>query len=68
MKNDVIAFSEMSLLEPPTLTVGRFDSETITTGHIKRYRVSVPETIPGTENLMYETSEYDYDNDEEISK
>ncbi|XP_043515527.1 acylamino-acid-releasing enzyme-like isoform X2 [Frieseomelitta varia] len=66
VKNDVIAFSEMSLLEPPTLTVGKFDSKTIATGHIKKYRVSVPETIPGTENLMYEGSEYDYDNDEEI--
>ncbi|XP_050593009.1 acylamino-acid-releasing enzyme-like isoform X1 [Bombus affinis] len=66
VKDDIIAFSETSLLEPSMLSVGRFDSETISNGHIKRNKISIPEKIPGTENLMYEPSEYDYDNDEEI--
>lgn len=68
VKDNIIAFSETSLLEPPMLTVGRFDSETISNGRIKRNKISIPEKIPGTENLMYEPSEYDYNNDEEISK
>ncbi|XP_043598877.1 acylamino-acid-releasing enzyme-like isoform X3 [Bombus pyrosoma] len=66
VKDDIIAFSETSLLEPPMLTVGRFDSETISNGRIKRNKISIPEKIPGSENLMYEPSEYDYNNDEEI--
>ncbi|CAK9801993.1 Acylamino-acid-releasing enzyme [Anthophora plagiata] len=66
VKNDIIAFSETSLLEPPVLTVGKFTSEAINSGNIKRNKVSTAATIPGAENLMYEPSDYDYDNDEEI--
>ena len=36
VKDDIIAFSETSLLEPSMLSVGRFDSETISNGHIKK--------------------------------
>lgn len=68
VKNDVIVFLETSLLEPSYLTVGRFDSEIINNGFIKRNKISISTMIPGSENLMYEASEYDYDNDEEISK
>lgn len=68
VKDNVIAFLETSLLEPPMLTVGKFDSNSIISGHIKRSKLSVSTLIPGSENLMYEPSEYDYDTDEEISK
>ncbi|OAD53128.1 Acylamino-acid-releasing enzyme, partial [Eufriesea mexicana] len=66
VKDNVIAFLETSLLEPPMLTVGKFDSNSVISGHIKRSKVSVSTSIPGSENLMYEPSEYDYDNNEEI--
>lgn len=66
VKNDVILFSETSLLESPTLSVARFDSETINNGRIKRTKVSPLTLIPGSEKLFYEPREYDYDNDEEI--
>ncbi|XP_076752190.1 acylamino-acid-releasing enzyme isoform X2 [Xylocopa sonorina] len=66
VKNNIIAFLETSLLEPSVLTIGNFNSETINNGNIHRNKISVPATIPGSENLMYEPSEYDYDGDEEI--
>lgn len=66
VKNDIIVFLETSLLEPPYLTVGKFDPEIINNGFIKRNKISISTMIPGSENLMYEASEYDYDNDEEI--
>lgn len=55
-------------MEPFVLTVGRFNLEIINAGDIVRWKISTPATIPGAENLMYEPSEYNYDNDDEISK
>ncbi|XP_017884457.1 acylamino-acid-releasing enzyme-like [Ceratina calcarata] len=66
VKNDIIIFSETSLLQPPTLSVGRIDSETMSNGHIKRTRIPPSALIPGSEKLVYEPCEYDYDTDEEI--
>lgn len=66
VKDNVIAFSETSLLEPSFLSVGRFDPEIINTGYISRTKITVPLTIPGFKELMYETVEYDYDNDNEV--
>ncbi|XP_076182257.1 acylamino-acid-releasing enzyme isoform X2 [Ptiloglossa arizonensis] len=66
VKNDIIIFSESSLMEPFVLTVGRFNLEIINAGDIVRWKISTPATIPGAENLMYEPSEYNYDNDDEI--
>lgn len=68
MKDDIIAFSQTSLLEPSVLSVGRFNPEAINSGNITKSQISTSAAIPGSENLMYEFSEYDYDNNEEISK
>lgn len=68
VKNDIIAFSQTSLLEPSVLTVGRFNQEAIISGNITRSQISVSTMVPGSENLTYEPSEYNYDNSDEISK
>ncbi|XP_043258175.1 acylamino-acid-releasing enzyme-like [Colletes gigas] len=66
VKNDVIAFLESSIMEPSVLTIGRFNLEVVNNGNIARSKISTSATIPESENLMYEFSEYDYDNDDEI--
>ncbi|XP_076234008.1 acylamino-acid-releasing enzyme isoform X2 [Calliopsis andreniformis] len=66
VKNDVVAFSQVSLLEPSVLIMGKLTPEVFNTGNITRNQISTSTMIPGTENLMYEPSEYDYDNSDEI--
>lgn len=58
----------MSLLEPSLLIAGRFNSETMNNGNVEKCTISTPAIIPGAENLMYEPSEYDYENDDDISE
>ena len=66
VKDDIIAFSQTSLLEPSVLSVGRFNPEAVNSGNITKSQISTSAAIPGSENLMYEFSEYDYDSNEEI--
>ena len=66
VKDDIIAFSQTSLLEPSVLSVGRFNPEAINSGNITKSQISTSAAIPGSENLMYDFSEYDYDSNEEI--
>ncbi|XP_076680361.1 acylamino-acid-releasing enzyme isoform X2 [Andrena cerasifolii] len=67
VKDDIIAFCQTSLLESSVLSVGRFNPEAINSGNITKSQISTSAAIPGSENLMYEFSEYDYDNNEEIN-
>ncbi|XP_053986715.1 acylamino-acid-releasing enzyme-like isoform X1 [Hylaeus volcanicus] len=66
VKNDIIAFSEMSLVEPSVLTVGKFNLEVTSSGNIVRSKLSTSALIPGSENIMYECLNHDYDNQDEI--
>nr|XP_012139802.1 PREDICTED: acylamino-acid-releasing enzyme-like isoform X1 [Megachile rotundata] len=66
VKDDVIAFWETSIMEPAVLSIGKFNPEAVDNGIIKRNKVSNVTPISGSENLMYEASEYHYDNDDEI--
>ncbi|XP_031836700.1 acylamino-acid-releasing enzyme [Nomia melanderi] len=66
VKDDVIAFSQTSLLDPSDLIVGRFHPEVVDSGIIPKNKILSSETIPGSENLMYEICDYDYNNDDEI--
>ncbi|XP_046143454.1 acylamino-acid-releasing enzyme-like isoform X1 [Osmia bicornis bicornis] len=66
VKDDIIAFLETSIIEPAFLTVGKFNLEAVNNGTIKRHEVSAITKILTSDNFMYEPSEYDYDNDNEI--
>lgn len=68
VKDDIIAFLETSVIEPAFLTVGKFNSEAVNNGTIKRHEVSAITKILTADDFMYEPSEYYYDNDDEISK
>lgn len=66
VKDNVIAFSETSFLEPSFLSIGRFVPEVMNTGNIPRTKITCPLVIPGFEELTYETVEYDYNDDSEV--
>jgi len=64
----VIAFLNTSLTQPSSLMVGRFKSEAINDGDIPRITITTPMKIHGFERIIYEQNEYNYDNDDSISK
>jgi len=64
----VIAFLNTSLTQPSSLMVGCFKSETIKDGDIPRIAITTPMKIHGFEGIIYEQNEYNYDNDDSISK
>ncbi|XP_078036139.1 acylamino-acid-releasing enzyme isoform X1 [Augochlora pura] len=66
VKNDVIAFLQTSLLDPTSLVVGRFNSEALSNGNITTSKITTSTTIPGSENLMYNFCDYDYDNNDDV--
>lgn len=68
VKGDVITFLSTSLTQPSSLMVGRFKSEVASSGDISRIAITVPMKIHGFEEIIYEQNEYNYDNDDSISK
>ncbi|XP_012268922.2 acylamino-acid-releasing enzyme-like [Athalia rosae] len=68
VKDDFIAFTRSSLVEPTRLTVGRFVETASNLGNIERVEISTPLQIEGLENLKYEFIEHLYDNNDDVKQ
>lgn len=64
----MIAFLNISLMQPSSLIIGHFKIEAVNNGDIPRITITTPMKIDGFEDIMYEPNEYSYDNDDSISK
>ncbi|EFN63061.1 Acylamino-acid-releasing enzyme [Camponotus floridanus] len=68
VKGDIIAFLNTSLTQPASLMVGRFKSKTANIGDIPRITITTPIKIDELKEIMYESNEYVYNNDDSIKQ
>ncbi|XP_020296505.1 acylamino-acid-releasing enzyme-like isoform X2 [Pseudomyrmex gracilis] len=68
VKENVIAFLNISLTQPANLMVGRFELGAADSGDIPRIAISTPVKIDGFEEIIYEPNEYIYNNDDSIKQ
>lgn len=68
VKDDLIMFLYTSLTQPHSIMVGRFTKEAAASGDIRRTTIAASLRIPGLDDLMFETNEYAYDNDDETNQ
>ncbi|GAB1863765.1 Acylamino-acid-releasing enzyme [Camponotus japonicus] len=68
VKGDIIAFLNTSLTQPASLMVGRFKSKAANIGDIPRITITTPIKIDELQEIMYESNEYVYNNDDSIKQ
>lgn len=68
VKKNHVVFTKFSLIKPPQLMVGKFDSSISNIGNLGLTECSSLINIPNEENLMYEHTEFIYESNEPVSK
>lgn len=68
VQGNMIAFLNISLIQPSSLMIGHFKVEAANNGDIPRIAITTPMKINGFEKIMYEPNEYSYDNDDSIKQ